>query len=524
LTSAPAETILFVKGYSMDHLVECVPNFSEGRRADVIAQIVAAMKTVPGVRVLDVQSDADHNRTVVTSVGPPEAMEKAAFASIARAAGLIDMDKHQGAHPRIGAADVVPFIPIRGVTMEDCVSLARRLGCRVGEELGIPIYLYGAAAARPDRVDLADVRRGEYEGLKAAIETDPGRAPDFGPARLGAAGATIIGAHPFLIAFNVYLDTGDVGVAKHIARAVRHSSGGLRHVKALGLLVGGQAQVSMNLTDFTRTPIHQALELIRREAARYGAAVAHSELVGLAPQQALLDAATWYLQLDLDPRQVLENRLQNIERPDFPSCPEFLDAVAADTPAPGGGSVAALTGALAAALTTMVARLTLGRKKYETVQVEMETLVAESERLRAALATRVIQDAEAYDQVVAAYRLLKATDEERNTRWEAIQQALAHAAEVPLSTARDAMAALELARTAARLGNANTLTDAGTAAHVARAAFEGAALNVRVNADQVVDREQAAAWLAELEQLRVQCEAAFAEAVEAIGERWGRHH
>ncbi|MBN1815131.1 MAG: glutamate formimidoyltransferase [Anaerolineae bacterium] len=504
----------------MDRLVECVPNFSEGRRADVIAQIVAAMEAIPGVQVLDVQSDADHNRTVVTLVGPPEAVEEAAFASIARAAALIDMDEHQGEHPRVGATDVVPFVPIRGVTMEDCVRLARRLGRRVGETLAIPVYLYESAATRPDRVNLANLRRGEYEGLKEAIETDPDRAPDFGPPRLGTAGATIIGARPFLIAFNVYLDTGDVAVAKRIARAVRHSSGGLRFVKALGLLVAGQAQVSMNLTDFTRTPIHQALELIRREAARYGVTVVRSELIGLTPQRALLDAAAWYLQLDLDPRQVLENRLQDVEQPDIPPCLDFLDAVAADTPAPGGGSVAALAGALAAALTTMVARLTLGRKKYEAVQVEMETLAAESERLRAALAARVAQDAEAYDRVVAAYRLPKATGEERDTRQEAIQQALARAAEVPLSTARDAVAALELARTAAHMGNANVLTDAGTAAYVARAAFEGAALNVRANADQVIDRGQAAAWLAELKRLRGQCEAAFAEAVEAIEERW----
>jgi glutamate formiminotransferase/formiminotetrahydrofolate cyclodeaminase len=504
----------------MYRLVECVPNFSEGRRADVIAQIVAAMDAVPGVQVLDVQSDADHNRTVVTLVGSPGAVEEAAFVSIARAAVLIDMDEHQGEHPRVGATDVVPFVPVRGVTMEDCVSLAQRLGRRVGETLAIPVYLYEAAATRPDRINLADLRRGEYEGLKTAIETDSNRAPDFGPAHLGTAGATIIGARPFLIAFNVYLDTGDVAVAKRIARAVRHSSGGLRHVKALGLLVGGQAQVSMNLTDFTRTPIHQALELIRREAARYGVAAARSELVGLAPQQALLDAAAWYLQLDLDPRQVLENQLRDAERPDNPPYLEFLDSVAADTPAPGGGSVAALAGALAAALTTMVARLTLGHKKYEAVRGEMEALVAESEGLRAALAARVAQDAKAYDRVVAAYRLPKAMDGECNVRQEAIQQALAYAAEVPLSTARDAVAALGLARTAARLGNANALTDAGAAAHAARAAFEGAALNVRVNADQVVDREQAAAWLAELEQLRVQCEAAFAEAVETIEERW----
>jgi len=501
----------------MKSIVECVPNFSEGRRPEVICQIVEAAQAIPGVQILDVQSDADHNRTVVTMVGPLEAVEKAAFASIARAAQLINMDEHRGEHPRIGATDVVPFVPVRGVTLEDCVQLARRLGRRVGEELGVPVYLYEAAATRPERVNLADVRRGEYEGLYAEIETNPDRAPDFGPARLGPAGATVIGARRFLIAFNVYLNTDDVRIAKRIARAARHSSGGLRFVKALGLLVEGQAQVSMNLTDFTRTPIYQVLELIRREATRYGAAVTHSELVGLAPRQALVDAAAWYLQLDLDPNQVLENQLQE-ERSLIPA--RFLEAVAADTPAPGGGSVAALAGALTAALAAMVGRLTLGRKKYSSVQAEMETLVAETELLRATLAARIVQDAGAYNQVVAAYRLPKEGDEEQTARQSAIQEALVHAAEVPLSTARDAVAALKLACTAARLGNVNTLTDAGTAAHMARAAFEGAALNVRINADQITDLEQTSAWLMELEQLREQYDIAFKETLQLLDERW----
>ncbi len=503
----------------MNRLVECVPNFSAGRRPEVVAQVVEAMRAVPGVRVLDVQSDTDHNRTVVTMVGPPEAIEEAAFRGTSRAAQLINLDEHQGEHPRIGATDVIPFIPLRGITSEECVQMAQRLGRRVGEELGIPIYLYAAAATRPERANLANVRRGEYEGLKTEIETNPDRAPDFGPARLGTAGATVVGARPFLIAFNVYLNTDDVEVARRIARAVRHSSGGLRYVKALGLSVGGQAQVSMNLTDFTRTPIHRVVEMIRREAARYGVAVAHSELIGLAPQQALLDAAAWYLQLDLDPDQVLENQLQ--EEVDLTPTP-FLDAVAAETPAPGGGSVAALAGALAAALTAMVARLTLGRKRYEPVQGEMKGLVEEAEWLRQALASRVAEDAAAYDQVVAAYRLPKGTDEEQDARRNAIQAALIEAAEVPLATARDAAAALELAYQAARQGNVNTLTDAGTAAHMALAAFEGAALNVRVNAEQVVDRERAAAWMEELEHLRTRCQMALADTQSAIEERWPR--
>jgi len=293
-----------------ERIVECVPNFSEGRRKEVIDQIVEAMAAVPGVRVLDVHSDADHNRSVVTMVGEPGAVEEAAFRGIAKAAQLIDMDEHRGQHPRMGATDVVPFVPVRGVTMAECVEMARRLGERVGRELGIPVYLYGEAATRPERRDLAAVRRGEYEGLKAEIEVNPDRVPDFGPRLLGKAGATAIGARPPLIAFNVYLGTDDVGIAKAIARAVRHSSGGLRYVKALGLLVEGRAQVSMNLTDYRRTPIHRVMEMIRREAARYGVAVVSSEIVGLVPNEALVDAARFYLQLDgFSSDQILENRL-----------------------------------------------------------------------------------------------------------------------------------------------------------------------------------------------------------------------
>ena len=294
----------------MQKIVECVPNFSEGRRQPVIDAIAAAIGSVDGVRVLDVQSDADHNRTVVTFVGGPEAVAEGAFQSIATAAQLIDLDHHRGEHPRIGAADVVPLVPVRGVAMEECVALARQLGQRVGEELRIPVYLYEEAATRPERRNLADVRRGEYEGLKEEIRTNPDRAPDFGPARLGPAGATVIGARPFLIAYNVFLTTGDVEIARQIARALRHSSGGLRYVRALGLLVAGKAQVSMNLTDFRHTPVHRVVEMIRREAARHGVAVERSELIGLIPQQALLDAAQWYLQLDgFTPDQVLENKL-----------------------------------------------------------------------------------------------------------------------------------------------------------------------------------------------------------------------
>lgn len=296
-------------------LIECVPNFSEGRRADAIEAIVAAIAGVKHILVLDTESDADHNRSVVTFVGPPDAVVAAAFAGIAAAQQLINLDQHQGAHPRLGATDVVPFVPIRDASLDECVALARRLGQRVGDELGIPVYLYEAAATRPERRNLADVRRGQYEGLRATLGTDPDREPDFGPAVLTPAGATAIGARAPLIAYNVYLNTGDVEVAKKVARAIRFSNGGLRHCKALGLLVDGRAQVSINMTDFRQTPLHRVFDMIRAEAARYGAMPTESEIVGLVPEDALLDAAEHYLQLNHFKRtQVLEQRLADAEQ------------------------------------------------------------------------------------------------------------------------------------------------------------------------------------------------------------------
>jgi glutamate formiminotransferase len=296
----------------MQSLVECVPNFSEGRRPEVIEAIAAALRAHKDVSLLDIESDYDHNRSVFTLVASPEAMAPAMFDAIRAAAALIDLEQHRGEHPRIGATDVVPFVPLRGVEMAQCVALTHQLGRRVGDELGIPVYLYEEAATRPDRVNLADIRRGEYEGLKAEIVANPDRLPDYGPARVGPAGATVIGARAPLIAYNVYLTTSDVEIARRVAKAVRNSSGGLRYVKALGLSVKGKAQVSMNLTDFRKTPIHQAVEMIRREASRYGVGIESSELIGMIPQQALLDAAVWYLQLNnFDLEMVLENRLDN---------------------------------------------------------------------------------------------------------------------------------------------------------------------------------------------------------------------
>ncbi len=296
----------------MKQIVECIPNFSEGRRRQVIDQIVSAIESVTGSPVLDCSSDPAHNRTVVTFVGSPEVVAEAAFAAIAVAAQLIDMDTHQGEHPRMGATDVVPFVPIAGVTMQDCVEIARRVAARVGDELNIPVYLYQEAAIRPDRANLGELRprSHQYEQKKVDVGRDEKWKPDFGPLEVGKAGAVAIGARPPLIAYNVYLTTDDADIAEKIARAIRFSNGGLRFVKARGFLVDGKAQVSMNLTDFRQTPIQRVVEMIRCEAKRYGVDIESSELIGLIPQQALIDAAQWYLQLDnLKPETILENRL-----------------------------------------------------------------------------------------------------------------------------------------------------------------------------------------------------------------------
>ena len=499
--------------------VECVPNFSEGRRPEVIEAIVAVMRAVPEVQVLDIESDVDHNRSVVTLVGPPARVQEAAFQGIKRAAELIDMDTHRGEHPRLGATDVVHFVPLSGVGMHDCVALARDLGRRVGDELGIPVYLYEQAALRSERANLEDIRRGEYELLRKELGVNPARDPDFGPRVLGKAGATVIGARPFLIAFNAYLNTSNVRVAQDIARAVRHSSGGYAYLKAMGILVAGQAQVSMNFTNFTATPLHRVLATIRSEAARYGASVTHTELVGLTPQQTLVDAAQWYLQLDLfSPDQILENKLATLDE----GVPNgFVDAVAANSATPGGGAVAALAGALGAALAAMVGRLTVGKRKYAQVTDEMANVIASAEKLRARLTDAIREDSLAFDAVMAAYRLPKETEEQQLERDATIQRAMAHAAEVPLATARDALAVMNLALVAVRIGNINAATDAATAGWMAMASLQGAALNVRTNAVSVTDAGLKAAWLTELDDLQAQARSLLDEIQAAAAQRGG---
>ena len=294
-------------------LIECIPNFSEGRRPEVVRAIVVAIESVAGVLVLNYSSDADHNRSVVTFVGTPEAVGEAAFAAIRTASTLIDMDKQQGTHPRLGATDVVPFVPLNGATLEECAALAHQLGKRVGDKLGIPVYMYEAAATRPDRKQLEQVRRGQYETLKTSISNDSERIPDYGPAKVGNAGATIIGARNPLVAFNVYLTTDDLKIAQQIARVIRASSGGFAHVKALGMMVDGHAQVSMNFTNTTETPLAPVIEAIKREAELRGVGIDHSELIGLISNSVLVDVASWYLQLEpFSAEQILEYRLSQL--------------------------------------------------------------------------------------------------------------------------------------------------------------------------------------------------------------------
>ncbi len=496
----------------MDRLVECVPNFSEGRRPEVVAQITGRIRSVPGVELLDVEMDANHNRAVVTLVGSPEAVAEAAFRAVQEAASLIDMREHKGAHPRVGATDVVPFIPVRGVTMQECVEMARQVGARIGGELGIPVYLYEEAATRPGRRNLADVRRGEYEGLAQEIGANPDRAPDYGPATMGPAGATVVGARPFLVAYNVYLGTSDLAVANKIARAVRYSNGGLRYVKAMGVAVDrpGQVQVSMNLTDYRQTPIYLVMALIRDEAAHYGVPVLESEVVGLLPSEALLDVARYELQLHhFSPEQVLENRLQSGAEEgglgaDLPRA--FLARLAAGTATPGGGTASAVAGATAAALTRMVANLSIGRKAFAEVEAELRDAEAAVARLQEELLDLAVRDSAAFEDIMAAYRLPKGTDEEKEARRRAVQEATRVATRVPLTTVERTVKVLEFLCRIAAVGNANALTDARVGVALAQAAVRGAGANVRVNLGSLSDAALAEQFRSQLEALEKQAE------------------
>ena len=510
-------------------LVECVPNFSEGRDLSVIDAISSAIAGVDGVELLDVDPGAATNRTVVTFVGSPEAAEEAAFLAIARAAELIDMTRHTGEHPRMGATDVCPFVPVEGATIDDCIDIARRLGSRVGTDLGIPVYLYEYAA--PDgRRSLADARSGEYEGLAARAD-----APDFGPPLNPTAGATAIGARQFLVAYNVNLNTTDRKLAHQVASAVRtlgtatrdadgkiikneagttvFAPGRFEEVKGVGWYIDeyDRAQVSLNLTDTSVAPMHEVFEACREEAASRGMRVTGSEIVGLVPLGAMLAAGDYYLtaqgrstavperarvnaavmSLGLDELTPFDPAAKIIEYR-FRMAPDglvdqtvaaFADELSTESPAPGGGSVSALAGALSASLSSMVAALTFSKAGMEAVRPEMESTGRKAQSLKDWFLSAVDRDTDAFNGVLAAIRMARNTDDERAARDVAMSTANLEATMVPLGVLECSVEALELALAVALDGNPNSLSDAGVAAACAIAAAEGASLNVRINLD-----------------------------------------
>jgi glutamate formiminotransferase len=474
----------------MSTLVECVPNFSEGRDKVKVDAIIEAMK-LDGVYLLDREMDADHNRCVITLVGEREAIQEAAIRGVGKAAELIDLNKHQGAHPRMGAADVVPFIPIDGVTIEDCAAMARHVGAEIWKRYQIPVYLYEAAATTPERQNLENIRRGQFEGIRAEIATNPARKPDFGDPRVHpTAGATVVGARKFLIAYNVFLNTPDVEIAKKVAKAVRFSSGGLRFVKGAGFLVRGMAQVSMNLTDFEQTPIHRVFELVKQEAARYGVAPVSSEIVGLIPKKALEAAAEWFLQIEnFDSSLILENRLSAVMSGKVAigglraGVEPFVEQLAAPTATPGGGSAAAASGAMAAALAAMVASMSRGKKAYLRYERELSEAIARLAQLREELKAAIDADTESYQDVMDAYKQAKDSANADGI----INAALKQATSVPLSVAEKAREVAEIAEKLKPITNPNMRSDLTTALALARAAIEGALANVDINLESLKD-------------------------------------
>jgi glutamate formiminotransferase/formiminotetrahydrofolate cyclodeaminase len=514
-------------------IVECVPNFSEGRDKDKIRAITAEIEAVAGVKLLDVDPGESTNRTVVTFVASPEAASEAAFRAIRKAAEVIDMACHKGAHSRIGATDVCPFVPVSGVTMAECVALAHALGRRVAGELGIPVYFYEEAALKPERRNLAAVRQGEYEGLSEKLK-DPAWAPDCGePIFRACSGATVIGAREFLIAYNINLNTRDRKLANEIALTIRESGraqrdkdgavvrdaagaslklpGKFNHVKAVGWYIEDYqtAQISINFTNYKATPIHVVFDEVCEQAARMGMRVTGSELVGLIPKDALLASGRHYLvkqgkcpgvpepelirvairSLGLSDVALFDPKKKIIEYQFEESAKAmvgmtlraFADELSMESPAPGGGSVAALCGALSAGLSSMVANLTVGKKGYERFTEEMNRTALRAQELKDEYLALVDLDTNAFTKVMDAFRLPKATEGQTRERDAAVEAATKEATLVPFRTLEAALDLLKLASVAARDGNRNSLSDAGVAALAARAAAEGAYYNVRIN-------------------------------------------
>ncbi len=519
-------------------VVECVPNFSEGRDRSTIHAIAEAIASVQEVTLLDIDPGADTNRTVYTFAGKPLAVIEAALAAARTAANLITMEAHAGSHPRMGALDVCPFIPISGISMAECVQLARDFGARLAQELEVPVYLYEEAAAKPSRRSLADIRSGEYEGLAAKL-ADPEWRPDFGPARFNPRwGATVTGAREILLAYNVNLNTEDVSVAKSIALELRESGkilknpdaspvlddsgqpkrvpGRLKAVRAIGWHVQELhcAQVSMNILDYKVTPLWKAFEAVSQEAERRGFAVSGSELVGLAPAAALVESGRYFQRKakaspglpdrelvkaavkamgldsrgDFDPdKKIIEWAYRRKDRLMDRSVSDFSDELSSSSPAPGGGTVSACMGALGAALAAMVANLSIGKKGFEEKASILESIAMEAQCIKSELLGRADEDCDAFNRILDALRLPKRNPEESERRSTAVQEATKQAALVPLGSAKSCLGAMELCAQALEQGRVSSATDAAVGFLAAKAGLEGALLNVKINLGGIKD-------------------------------------
>ncbi|NOZ61481.1 MAG: glutamate formimidoyltransferase [Calditrichaeota bacterium] len=552
-------------------LVECVPNFSEGKNLQVIEAIADEIRDTEDVKLLDVDPGADTNRTVVTFIGSPAGVKEAAFRAIKKAAELIDMRHHKGEHPRMGATDVCPFVPVSGATVEDCVQIAKEVAARTANELGIPVYLYEEAATRPERKSLADIRKGEYEGLPEKLK-DPEWKPDFGEAVFNEkSGATVIGVREFLIAYNVNLNTRDRKLAHDIALTIREAGrakrdaegkiirdaegkaikvpGRLSACRAVGWYIDeyGQAQVSINLTNYKITPPHVAFDVVCEEAEKRGLRVTGSELVGLIPLQAMLDAGKHYLRKqgkspgvpeedlieaavvslglrdvsEFDPvKKIIEYQVRTTKGPLVKmDLRDFANVLSSESPAPGGGSVSALAGALASSLSGMVANLTSGKKGYESVWEEMNEIAVEAQHLKDELLRSVDRDTEAFNQLMAAFSMKKKTEEQAALRSEAIENATKFACEVPLSVMEFSAKVLRLAKIAAGKGNDNAASDAGVSALMARTAVEGAGLNVKINLPGIQDKKFVKKMRVRVDEIRADAEKLQKEVLEIVTEK-----
>jgi len=492
----------------MEKIVECIPNFSEGRDKAKIDQIIAEIQSA-GVELLDQEMDADHNRAVITFVGEPDAVLEGAFRGIKKASELIDLTKHKGEHPRMGATDVVPFVPISNTTTRECVELAKRLGKRVAEELKIPIYLYEAAATRPERENLADIRKGEFEGLREEIKTNPDHYPDFGEPKIHpTAGATVVGARFPLIAFNVNLNTPDTSIAQKIAKAIRFGSGGYRYVKSLGFALKEEnvAQVSINMTNYTKSPLYRVFETVKREAERYGVTIKESEIVGLVPEKALIDTAIYFLQLDrFNEDQILEYKLRS--KGGKQSILEFMHALALAKPTPGGGSVAALQGALGTALLSMVTGITVRKTKDKELKDIHGFLKLEAYDFY----TYIEKDKNAFDKVLEAFKLPEETDADKNKKEATIQNGYKTAAQVPFEVCKKILSIYPYAKILAQKGLKNALSDVGVALYSLHSAFMAARINVLINLNSITDKKFNKSLSTELTSLTKQEERLYQE-------------